>query len=430
MKRNAMSLKAIINNIAKENKVSAQSVLQTYMLERLLERISISKYKDNFILKGGMLISAMLGIDSRTTMDIDTTIKGFKLTEENIINIINEICNIKIDDGVTFEVQKIELIREDDDYGGYRITFKANYMESMPVIMKIDVTTGDKITYKEIKYCFDLMLEDRKIQIWSYNLETVIAEKFESIIKRGILGTRIRDYYDVYMLLNTQTKNINFNTLKDAIYSTAEHRNTINIIKDWSKIIEQLDNSDIMKKQWERYKKDNFYAKEIKYEDLIHGNEHTVITRAHFARALLEKGCVTSVSQAFDKYLGDGKKYYRPKQMIEPEEAIRLIRVAGGLPALAHPLQYKLGWKKTEQLLSYLKEAGMMGIEVYYSSHSQSDSLHLREIASRLGLVSTGGSDFHGANKPDIHLGSGYGGLRVSALLLDNIKARLQQKNS
>lgn len=269
MKRNAMSLKAIINNIAKENKVSAQSVLQTYMLERLLERISISKYKDNFILKGGMLISAMLGIDSRTTMDMDTTIKGFKLTEENISNIINEICNIKIDDGITFEVQKIELIREDDDYGGYRITFKANYMESMPVIMKIDVTTGDKITYKEIKYSFNLMLEDRRIQIWSYNLETVIAEKFESIIKRGILGTRVRDFYDIYMLLNTQTKNIDFNTLKDAIYSTAEHRNTINLIKDWPKIIEQLNSSDVMKKQWERYQKDNFYAKEIKYEDLI-----------------------------------------------------------------------------------------------------------------------------------------------------------------
>lgn len=269
MKRNAMSLKAIINNIAKENKISAQSVLQTYMLERFLERISISKYKDNFILKGGMLISAMLGIDSRTTMDMDTTIKGFKLTEENISNIINEICNIKIDDEVTFEVQKIELIREDDDYGGYRITFKANYMESMPVIMKIDITTGDKITYKEIKYSFDLMLEDRKIQIWSYNLETVIAEKFESIIKRGVLGTRIRDFYDIYMLLNTQTKNIDFNTLKDAIYSTAKHRNTINIIKDWSKIIEQLNNSDIMKNQWARYQKNNFYAKEIKYDDLI-----------------------------------------------------------------------------------------------------------------------------------------------------------------
>lgn len=269
MKRNPVSLKAIINNIAKENKVSAQSVLQTYMLERFLERISISKYKDNFILKGGMLISAMLGIDSRTTMDMDTTIKGFKLTEENISKIVNEICNISLDDDVTFEVQKIELIREDDDYGGYRVTFKANYLSSMPVIMKIDITTGDKITYKEIEYTFNLMLEDRKIKIWSYNLETVIAEKFESIIKRGILGTRVRDYYDVHMLLNTQKKNINFDTLKIAICSTAEHRDTLNIIKDWNKSVEKLEYSDIMKKQWERYQKNNFYAKDIKYEDLI-----------------------------------------------------------------------------------------------------------------------------------------------------------------
>lgn len=269
MKRNPMSLKAIINNIAKENKISAQSVLQTYMLERFLERISISKYKDNFILKGEMLISAMLGIDSRTTMNMDTTIKGFKLTEENISKIVNEICNIHLDDDVTFEVQKIELIRGDDDYGGYRLTFKANYLSSMPVIMKIDITTGDKITYKEIEYTFNLMLEDRKIKIWSYNLETVIAEKFESIIKRGILGTRVRDYYDVYMLLNTQKRNIDFDTLKKAIYATAEHRDTLNIIKNWNISIEQLENSDIMKKQWERYQKDNFYAKDIRYEDLI-----------------------------------------------------------------------------------------------------------------------------------------------------------------
>lgn len=239
------------------------------MLERFLERISVSKYKDNFILKGGMLISAMLGIDSRTTMDMDTTIKGFKLTEENILNIIYEICNIQINDDVTFEVQKIELIREDDDYGGYRVTFKANYLSSMPVIMKIDITTGDKITYKEIEYSFDLMLEDRKILIWSYNLETVIAEKFESIIKRGVFGTRVRDFYDVFMLLNTQKKNIDFDTLKNAIYSTAEHRNSLPIIRDWKKSVEQLENSDIMKKQWERYKKDNFYAKDIQYVDLI-----------------------------------------------------------------------------------------------------------------------------------------------------------------
>lgn len=269
MKRNTMSFKAIINNIARENKVSAQSVLQTYMLERLLERISVSKYKDNFILKGGMLISAMLGIDSRTTMDMDTTIKGFSLTEENINNIMNEICNIDLKDDITLEIKNITLIREEDDYSGYRVTFEAIYNNEMPVIMKIDITTGDKITYKEVKYDFSLMLEDRKIQVWSYNIETIIAEKFESIIKRAILGTRIRDYYDIHMLLNTQSKNVDEDTLKQAIISTAKHRETLEIIKDWKEVVEILKEDESMKNQWERYKKNNFYAEGIEYKDLI-----------------------------------------------------------------------------------------------------------------------------------------------------------------
>jgi len=264
-----MSFKAIINNMAKENNVAAQSVLQTYMLERLLERISISKYKDNFILKGGMLISAMLGIDSRTTMDMDTTIKGLPLTKDNITNIMDEICNIEIDDNVTLKINKVELIREDDDYGGYRITFEAKYNNEMPVIMKIDITTGDKITYKEIEYSFTLMLEDRKIQIWSYNVETIIAEKFEAIVKRGVLSTRIRDYYDVYMLIDTQNKIIDKKTLKDAITLTAQHRGTNEIIKDWKKIVEKIANDSKMRQQWKRYQKDNFYAEEIEYKDLI-----------------------------------------------------------------------------------------------------------------------------------------------------------------
>ena len=269
MKSNTMSFKAIINNMAKENNVAAQSVLQTYMLERLLERISISKYKDNFILKGGMLISAMLGIDSRTTMDMDTTIKGLPLTKDNITNIMDEICNIEIDDNVTLKINKVELIREGDDYGGYRITFEAKYNNEMPVIMKIDITTGDKITYKEIEYSFTLMLEDRKIQIWSYNVETIIAEKFEAIVKRGVLSTRIRDYYDVYMLINTQNKIIDKKTLKDAITLTAQHRGTNEIIKDWKKIVEKIANDSKMRQQWKRYQKDNFYAEEIEYKDLI-----------------------------------------------------------------------------------------------------------------------------------------------------------------
>lgn len=264
-----MSFKAIINNMAKENNVAAQSVLQTYMLERLLERISISKYKDNFILKGGMLISAMLGIDSRTTMDMDTTIKGFPLTKDNITNIMDEICNIEIDDNVTLKINKVELIREDDDYGGYRITFEAKYNNEMPVIIKIDITTGDKITYKEIEYSFTLMLEDRKIQIWSYNVETIIAEKFEAIVKRGVLSTRIRDYYDVYMLINTQSKIIDKKILKDAITLTAQHRGTSKIIKNWKKIVEKIANDSKMQQQWKRYQNDNFYAEEIEYNDLI-----------------------------------------------------------------------------------------------------------------------------------------------------------------
>ena len=269
MKRNTMSFKAIVNNMAKENNVAAQSVLQTYMLERLLERISISKYKDNFILKGGMLISAMLGIDSRTTMDMDTTIKGFPLTKDNITNIIDEICNIEIDDNVTLKIKKVDLIRDEDDYGGYRITFEAKYNNEMPVIMKIDITTGDKITYKEIEYSFTLMLEDRKIQIWSYNVETIIAEKFEAIVKRGVLSTRIRDYYDVYMLINTQNKIIDKKTLKDAITLTAQYRGTSEIIKDWKKIVEKIANDSKMRQQWKRYQKDNFYAEEIEYKELI-----------------------------------------------------------------------------------------------------------------------------------------------------------------
>ena len=269
MKNNTMSFKAIIKNIAKENKVAAQAVLQTYMLERVLERISMSKYKDNFILKGGMLISAMLGIDGRTTMDMDTTIKGFTLNKENIENIFNEICKMDLEDNVTFKINKIGLIREDDDYGGYRVTFEANFNNEMPVIMKIDVTTGDKITYGEIKYDFRLMLEDRKIQVWSYNVETILAEKFESIIKRGTLGTRIRDYYDVHMLLNTQNKNIDKSTLKNAIISTAKHRETTEEIKSWKEVVDILINNQTMQRQWKAYQKDNFYAQEIKYEDSI-----------------------------------------------------------------------------------------------------------------------------------------------------------------
>ena len=269
MQGNVMSFKARINNLSKEKKVAPQSVLQVYMLERLLERISISPYKDNFILKGGMLISAILGMSSRSTMDMDTTVKGFELTEENATKILNEICKIELDDDITFKMNKIELIREDDDYNGYRATFEAKFKNAMPVIFKIDITTGDAITYKEIEYDYNLMLEDRKIPVWSYNLETILAEKFEAVIKRGIAGTRIRDFYDVYMLINTQDENINKKLLTVAINLTSEHRESLDLIKDWKNTLEILKTDEDMKKRWKVYQKTYFYAKEIEYEDLI-----------------------------------------------------------------------------------------------------------------------------------------------------------------
>ena len=220
-----------------------------------------------------MLISAMLGIDSRTTMDMDTTIKGFPLTEENINKIMKEICEIKIEDNVTFKINNTVLIREDDDYGGFRITFEANYNNEMPVVLKIDVTTGDKITYKEIEYEFSLMLEDRKIRVLSYNLETVIAEKFESIIKRGPLTTRIRDYYDIYMLTNTQSKNIEEKELKDAIKETSKYRDSVKNIECWQETMDLIRENENLLKQWKKYQKNNIYATDIEYEDLIEAIE-------------------------------------------------------------------------------------------------------------------------------------------------------------
>lgn len=216
-------------------------------------------------------------------MDIDTTIKGFNLDEKNITNIIKDVCSTDIDDNITFEIKKVELIREDDDYSGYRITFIARYNNEMPTTLKIDVTTGDKIIYKEVKYKFSLMLENREINVWSYNIETILAEKFESIIKRSVLSTRIRDYYDVYMLMKTQRNNIDDKTLYDAILTTSQHRESQETIKDWNKVLEILKDDKIMQNQWNKYQKDNFYVKEIKYVDLLKS--------------------VEDIGQIFDKYI-------------------------------------------------------------------------------------------------------------------------------
>ncbi|MFR2504905.1 MAG: nucleotidyl transferase AbiEii/AbiGii toxin family protein, partial [Coprobacillus cateniformis] len=196
--KNAMQLKSIIKNLAREKHISAQLALQNFMLERMLERISESAYQKNFILKGGFLIASIVGLDTRTTMDMDATIRGLPVNEQSVREMFEEICRIKLNDDVSFTFRYIEEIREGDEYTGYRVALTADY-SPMSVPLKLDITTGDKITPKEIEYKFKLLLEDRSISVLAYNLETVLAEKLETVISRGDQNTRPRDYYDVYI---------------------------------------------------------------------------------------------------------------------------------------------------------------------------------------------------------------------------------------
>ena len=264
--KNAMQLKAIIKNLAKEKHISAQLVMQNYMLERLLERISISKYQQNFILKGGFLIAAMVGLDTRATMDLDGTIKGMPVNEQTIREMFEEICKIELDDDVTFTFRSIGEIREGDEYTGYRVALSANF-PPMAVPLKLDITTGDKITPREIEYQFKLLLEDRSISVLAYNLETIMAEKLETVISRGDQNTRPRDYYDVYILAKLQYANITPSALKVALAATAEKRGSTSVLKEYRSIMDTVKNSDTMQKQWKNYQKDFEYAEDISLED-------------------------------------------------------------------------------------------------------------------------------------------------------------------
>ncbi|OOM82553.1 hypothetical protein CLPUN_00850 [Clostridium puniceum] len=265
--KNAMQFKAYIKKMAIEKNISAQLVLQNYMLERLLERISKSKYSSNIILKGGFLIGAIVGIDSRTTMDLDTTIKALKVSKENIKDIFEEIIQVDLDDEIKFNIKNVDDIREKDEYTGIRVSLEALY-PPLAVPLKVDVTTGDKITPKEIEYKFKLIFDENKeITILAYNLETVLAEKLETIISRSILNTRPRDYYDVYILWKLQKENIDTGTLKQALQETAKKRETINHIENYSKTLEDIEENQNMIKQWNVYKNKFNYASEIEFID-------------------------------------------------------------------------------------------------------------------------------------------------------------------
>ena len=263
---NPMQLKAFIKKKAAEKHISAQLVMQNYMLERLIERISLSKYKQNFIIKGGFLISAIVGLDTRTTMDLDTTIKGFTLTHESIRKIFEEICKIEIEDDVSFEVTGISDIREGDEYPGIRVALNANY-PPISVPLTVDVTTGDIITPREIEYTFSLLFDERSISILAYTLETILAEKLETVLSRGITNTRPRDYYDIYTLYRLRGDTCNKKMLLLALEKTTNKRGSSKILEDYPDIVAEIRTSEQLRNLWAKYQRTYEYAKGIAFDD-------------------------------------------------------------------------------------------------------------------------------------------------------------------
>lgn len=237
----AMSLKAKIRNIAKQKNLPAQVVLQNYMFERLLVRLSLSEYKEKFVLKGGMLVAAIVGLDNRATMDLDTTLKNLPLTPEAIRTALESIFAITLEDGLTFELGSLSPIREDDLYGGYRVMLNARF-DTMVTPLSIDISTGDILTPHAVEYRFaEIFNEDKSYGLWAYNIETILAEKVETILRRGVFNTRPRDFYDAYILSTTQP--FDTTVFAAALRATATHRGTTQQIADVPAILQSIEES-------------------------------------------------------------------------------------------------------------------------------------------------------------------------------------------
>lgn len=267
MSSKAMSLKAKIRNYAKDNRIAAQVVLQNYMFERFLARLSRSEYRDKFVIKGGMLIAAIVGLDTRSTMDLDTTLKGLPLTEEKILDAVNTISIIDLGDDVSFETISIDPIRKDDIYGGYCVRINAVY-DTIVTPLSIDVSTGDVITPGAVLYEFGGIFDESvQISLWGYNIETVMAEKVETILSRGVFNTRPRDYYDAYILSTTQEYDRQM--FEEALSATAEHRGSTENIADRARIIERISENNDLQNMWKKYQQRFTYASGIKYADIM-----------------------------------------------------------------------------------------------------------------------------------------------------------------
>lgn len=267
MSANVMSLKAQIKNLAKKKNIKAQVLLQNYMFERFLERLSLSKYKDKFVLKGGVLIATIVGMDSRSTMDLDATLTGLPFTEKCVRDTITAVCDVALQDDVSMIVGTVTPIRSDDIYGGYRVKITASY-DVINIPFSVDISTGDVITPEAVKHIFNGIIDDKKqIELWAYNIETILAEKIETILRRTTLNTRARDFYDVFILCTTQ--NYDRSLFNNALSVTASHRGTTEQIADVSALLKIIADSSELRQLWKKYQMEYEYAKNISYDQIM-----------------------------------------------------------------------------------------------------------------------------------------------------------------
>lgn len=267
MIKTSRQLKDLIRNIAKGDSGKSQLLIRNYAMERFLERVALSKFKDNFILKGGMLISAMVGLQNRATMDIDTTIRNLPLDEEHARQIVEEIAAVPIDDNIRFEIKDVSNIMDEAEYGGVRLSLDA-FLDTTKIPLKIDISTGDVITPAEITYRYKLMFEQQYISLWAYTLETVLAEKIETVLTRTIFNTRLRDFYDLYILQNAGIE-INTKTLATALKATCHKRSSERVLPEYRRILDEIEANFTMREFWESYQKKNSYAAGIQWETVM-----------------------------------------------------------------------------------------------------------------------------------------------------------------
>ena len=263
-------IKGRIKSVAKQNNADARTLMRIYMMERFLERLAQSEYRDNFIIKGGILVTAMIGVAHRSTMDSDTSMKNLNLSAEDALRVVNQVKDIDLDDGVSFEVKDVSNIMDEMEYPGIRVTMNAN-VGRLITPLKIDISTGDVITPRAIEFNYDLLLEDRSISLWSYNLETILAEKLQTVLARGILNTRMRDFYDIRMLLDTYEDKVNKAVLKDAFAATCKKRGTDHLQEQAEEIIKIIEADEQLQVLWRAYQKKYSYAAEIDYASVISG---------------------------------------------------------------------------------------------------------------------------------------------------------------